>query len=482
MRLASFALVLALTACAAPARENDPGDAGPSGAPDAGAPDAGVVVADACAKVAAATTDPAAYTAMLQCLRSTAVPATKTATVGRFVRGVESRGGFPIVDGEQVVWVYVHDATWDDGVDAHGGALRVAGDFNRWQPSVALADEGQGFEHVSLPLAVAGLDASGAKYKLVTAGDTYFADPLARRFQYDQNGEFSLVRGEAGRSHLERMLQVFATKLGVFRPIYLYLPVGYEASQERYPVLYMHDGQNLFDPAAPNSAPGSWDADAVADEEIAAGRARPFVIVGVPNNAQRFDEYTWTQDDLAGQPLGGRGADYADFLVHDLKPLVDARYRTRPGRDDTGVVGSSLGGLISYEVGLAYPDVFGMVGGLSSTFAWGTLARHEQTVVDRYQASNALATSHQRFYLDSGGGAPNGCPGDPENDDNYCATQAMQHVLEGKGYTTYPDDPDALHYTPADANILHWFEAGAPHNEAAWHLRLFRVLRLFLRP
>ncbi len=456
-------------------------DAGSTSTPDGGGatPDGGTVSnADACSAIAQSATDPEALSDTIACLHSDATEAVKSTAVGTFVQTVDQRGGFPIADGANVDFVYV--ASYDPSASDHSGALQVAGDFDSWTPSAALTDEG-GLADLKLP--VADAQRKGSHYKLVTSGGTYFADPLARRFQFDDNGEFSIIEGSDTASHLEWIRDVHATELNNDRPIYLYVPAGYESSTARYPVVYMHDGQNLFDARMPDAAPTSWDADQVADQEISAGNVMPFIIVGIPNDSNRFGEYTMTTDDLgtaqSPQIVGGDGAKYADFIVHDLKPLIDERYRTLPDKANTGILGSSLGGLISYEIGLKYPDVFGKVGGMSSTFDWGSIGQHNQTCLDRYHASTALSpTDGQIFYLDTGGGpqVTSSCP-----EDNYAVTLQMQQILESKGFKTYPDDPTATHITPPDANIEEYYAPCAPHDESSWNARLYMVLRFFFR-
>lgn len=454
--LLTLAALLA-AACAAPA---------PPPAPDAGTitSDAGSSApADPCAAVEATADDPSAYSRVGECLASAAPVATRQAAIDVFLANVNARGGFPIHDGDDLLFAARSNRP-----------LAVAGDFTGWQPTLALADAGLGLR-LARHTVPRGQRTSGLPYKLVD-GTRYFADPLARRFQYDDQGEFSYAAAPAAASHLERAGPVSSARITP-RPLYVYVPAGYDADPSlRLPVLYMHDGQNLFDPAAPDSAPASWDVDEVADAEIAAGRVRPLLIVGVPNSPDRFDEYTWTPDAIDGTTYGGRGDAYADFLVHVVKPLVDARYRTLPDRDHTAILGSSLGGLISYEVALAYPDVYSRVGGMSSTFGWGRMERSNPTALDRYRSATSLAGRDLRFYLDSGGSTA-GCPA--SGSDNACETLEMKSILEAKGFTRYPADPSADVITPADANILHWLEPGAEHSEAAWHDRLLRVLRFF---
>jgi predicted alpha/beta superfamily hydrolase len=146
-------------------------------------------------------------------------------------------------------------------------------------------------------------------------------------------------------------------QLGRTRRVWVYLPPDYETSGRRYAVLYMHDGQNLFDDAT--SYAGEWGIDETLDSLHTRGVEVP-IVVGVDHGgARRFDEYSpWRHP----QHGGGEGDAYVDFLVHTLKPQIDARYRTRPGRESTIVAGSSMGGLISLYAALRHPEVFGAAG------------------------------------------------------------------------------------------------------------------------
>ncbi|HXC99447.1 MAG TPA: alpha/beta hydrolase-fold protein [Verrucomicrobiae bacterium] len=144
-------------------------------------------------------------------------------------------------------------------------------------------------------------------------------------------------------------------QLGRTRRIWLYLPPDYATSTNTYPVLYMHDGQNVFDDAT--SFAGEWGVDETLDQLHAQGDPG-CMVVAVDNDGQhRMEEY---QPDFK-QNDGGEGGKYVDFLVHTLKPYIDQHYRTRPDRINTGIAGSSLGGIISLYAGLKYPDVFGRV-------------------------------------------------------------------------------------------------------------------------
>ena len=153
------------------------------------------------------------------------------------------------------------------------------------------------------------------------------------------------------------------------RSVLVYLPPSYEAEQERrFPVFYLHDGQNLFDNRT-SYVPGcTWRAHSTADELTEKGDICPLILVGIANTGiRRMAEYTPTRDFRMG---GGEGASYGRLLVEELKPLIDSRYRTLPNHSNTGLGGSSLGGLISLYLGFRYPDVFGRLAVMSPSLWW----------------------------------------------------------------------------------------------------------------
>ena len=146
--------------------------------------------------------------------------------------------------------------------------------------------------------------------------------------------------------------------LGNHRTLTVYVPPGYDAdAKQRYPVLYLHDGQNLFDPT--RAAFGvAWEADATAERLILARRIPPLLLVGIDNTPdRREDEYGYHRDEE--EQTGGRGPLYARFVLEEVKPFIDGRYRTRPGRRDTAVAGSSMGGLVSLSMAREIPPSSG---------------------------------------------------------------------------------------------------------------------------
>lgn len=206
-----------------------------------------------------------------------------------------------------------------------------------------------------------------ANRQLLVKGDTKVDIKVEAWASGEGGGKGGSVIGDIRYHH------AFESKhLGNKRTLIVYLPPDYKKDAERrYPVLYMHDGQNIFD--AKTSFLGiEWQADDHAERLIKAGRIEPIIIVGMYNNADRTIEYTPQRDE--SRRTGGKGDLYARFVVEEVKPFIDKTYRTRPDRANTGVAGSSLGGLISLHICRKYPDVFSRCGAISPALMW---ADHE---------------------------------------------------------------------------------------------------------
>lgn len=153
------------------------------------------------------------------------------------------------------------------------------------------------------------------------------------------------------------------------RDLIVYLPPGYEDQPERaYPVLYMQDGQNLFDPDTSFIRGRTWEMREQADEVIEAGEVEPLIIVGIYNTGdRRMAEYTHERDWQRG---GGEAWRYGSLLTEDLMPWIARRYRVQTNRRSTGLGGSSLGGLVSLYLGLRYAQHFGKLAVLSPSVWW----------------------------------------------------------------------------------------------------------------
>jgi predicted alpha/beta superfamily hydrolase len=154
------------------------------------------------------------------------------------------------------------------------------------------------------------------------------------------------------------------------RDLVVYIPPGYEQDAgRRYPVLYLHDGQNLFEGATAFVPGQDWHVNDTAEELIKAGVIEPLIVVGVYNTGKRrIDEYTPTRDRRQG--AGGDATLYGRMLTEELKPFIDREYRTLPDAGNTGLGGSSLGGLVTLFLGLQHPDVYGKLAVLSPSIWW----------------------------------------------------------------------------------------------------------------
>ena len=227
-------------------------------------------------------------------------------------------------------------------------------------------------------------------------------------------------------------------QLGNRRDLIACLPPSYHDGDSRYPVLYLQDGQNLFDAATSYS--GEWHVDetmlALAPEGIEA------IVVGIPNAGEgRTAEYLPDQ----------QGRHYIDFLAGTVKPLVDASLRTRPGRADTGLGGSSLGGMISLYGLFARPDVFGFAAVLSPAFALA-----QESIMNFVAAAPTVAA---RIWLDVGDSEF-----EPWVSPRYVDSVAQMHdLLRAKGY--------------GDNNLRFVVDRGARHEEAAWAHRFPQAVR-----
>ena len=234
--------------------------------------------------------------------------------------------------------------------------------------------------------------------------------------------------------------------------MWVYLPPRYAQEPERrFPVLYMHDGQNVFDGATAFLAGKEWEADEAAERLIGEGRIEPLIIVAIENGGeQRADEYTPTVDRTG---RGGQVDRYARMLVEELKPWIDARYRTRPGRQDTGIAGASHGGLASLWIGLTHPEVFGKIAALSTS-----AARDEGQIIRFVEALPEKPAT--LVWTDMG------------TDEGFAAlkyARLLRDALVAKGWREGVD----LVYLEAE---------GEPHDEVAWAKRMPAILEFLFPP
>ncbi|MEQ1692201.1 MAG: alpha/beta hydrolase-fold protein [Gemmatimonas sp.] len=230
------------------------------------------------------------------------------------------------------------------------------------------------------------------------------------------------------------------------------VPPEYDLDPERrFPVLYLHDGQNVFDDLPMSPFGVQWGVDTTARALMHAGIIEPIILVAIGNAGRdRIDEYTPTRDST--HDAGGMADRYGQMLVYEVKPFIDHHYRTRRGARDTGLVGSSLGGLLTLHLGLTHPAIFGKLALLSPSVWWD----------DRWIVRQLSLSDDRRptlsIWLDVGTGEKRMLKG----------TRLLHRMLERKGWQEGVD----LHYMEAD---------GALHDERAWGHRTGLFLR-FLFP
>jgi predicted alpha/beta superfamily hydrolase len=178
------------------------------------------------------------------------------------------------------------------------------------------------------------------------------------------------------------------------RHVLVYLPPGYsDDDKKRYPVLYLNDGQNMFDGATSFVRGQEWGLDETADQLIRASEIEPLIMVAIYNTGDaRIDEYTPTVDPKLKK--GGRADLYGQLILEELKPLIDASYRTQVGPAHTGLGGSSLGGLVSLYLALKYPNVFGKSSGDVAFGMVGRVHDHPESTVAPSQTFDAYLARH----------------------------------------------------------------------------------------
>jgi len=237
------------------------------------------------------------------------------------------------------------------------------------------------------------------------------------------------------------------------RDLIVYLPPGYEQQPERlYPVLYLHDGQNLFD-GRTSFIPGrTWEVREQADAAIQAGEVEPLVIVGIYNTGdRRLAEYTHERDWQMG---GGQADEYGLMLTRELMPWIASQYHIRQDRDSTGLGGSSLGGLVTLFIGLRHPECFGRLALLSPSVWW-----NHKSILGYLNERAPQVWERPRVWLDVG---------DREGHRTLKDAEQLNRRLKANGWL--PNQ--TLHF-----ERVH----GGTHDEASWARRVVPMLK-FLFP
>lgn len=251
-----------------------------------------------------------------------------------------------------------------------------------------------------------------------------------------------VVRGEnrraaVRRGRLERLDAFVSKNLDNARAVTVYLPPGYdERNDQRYPVLYMQDGQNLYDPSLAFGG-NPWRLSDAAETAIGNHAARPMIIVGVDNAGEkRIDEYTPTRDESKGG--GGRADDYGRMILEELKPVIDGAYRTS---GENAIGGSSLGGLVSLYLALRHSDIFSRAAVMSPSVWWDK--RMILREVDAFRGPD-----RPRIWLDIGVREGREALGD---------ARSLNQLMRAKGWN--------------DTNYRYHEEKKGDHSETAWAYR-----------
>jgi metallo-beta-lactamase class B len=322
----------------------------------------------------------------------------------------------------------------------------IAGNFNDWNPHssnyvLSSGDENMRSLYIKLPAGEYEFKCTRGGWRKVECLDRgydienhefeIFSDTTIEVNIEAWKDDFAGVsrKHSAGRQVHVMDTAFFMPQLNRYRRIWIYLPEGYSKSKKQYPVLYMQDGQNLFDAAT--SAFGEWGVDECLDSLIAAGNPA-CIVVGIDNGPQRMNEYNPFEFQNFGP---GEGDAYLDFLTQTLKPFIDKKYRTLSSKENSMIAGSSMGALISLYAMLKTPDVFGKAGIFSPPF-WTAPAINNLTDSLAPRLSGKLF-----FYI-----------GEKEGSKYVEDMKAMQELLGEKS--------NAMIYAVVDP-------AGR-HNEKAW--------------
>ncbi|GAA4380178.1 alpha/beta hydrolase-fold protein [Hymenobacter koreensis] len=334
--------------------------------------------------------------------------------------------------------------------------LYVAGNFNNWNPGSAahaFVKQPNGSYELTLAPTVTGtleFKFTRGAWASVEA-DAQYADIPNRRYTVGSTPvtvDFQVANwkdlGGAGpcqSTALQPNVQVISTsfqipQLGRTRRVWVYLPNDYATSTRRYPVVYLHDGQNVFDNCT--SFSGEWGVDETMSQLQQQGiDPAGCIAVAVDNGGgQRLNEYSpWNNPQYGG----GQGDQYVDFLVQTLKPYIDTNYRTLPDRLNTGIAGSSMGGLISLYAAVKYPAVYGRVGVFSPAFWFA-----EAQLKNYLRQHPATAGQPTRFYFVCGA---------QESQTMVPLMQAVRDSLQRGGHAT----ADLNYQVRADGQHAEWF-------------------------
>jgi iron(III)-enterobactin esterase len=335
------------------------------------------------------------------------------------------------------------------------GETWIAGGWNDWSPSAlratAVCDN-------DLVVAVGSVPSGHWQYKLFD-GETWSLDPHDPAFAFDDftantDGMNSVLNThDSGRGQLVRLPRACSTTLGNCRDVTAYLPAGYTApanAARTYPVLFMHDGQNVWDDHDCCFGHTGWELNVTLDAEITAGRVRPVVVIAAASTVDRNNEYGLSPSTMDA---------FMRFQIDELQPQALAHVRWDHQR--VGIGGSSLGGLVAMHLALRAPETYAAAVSLSGAFWPG----QDEGWALRDQLPS-LGAQPLAIYLDHGGSVT-------ANSDGAQDSVEVRDLLVDLGWQR-SDSPACA---PGDGALCYYSEPGATHDELAWKARAWRFLR-----
>ena len=339
-------------------------------------------------------------------------------------------------------------------------AVAIAGGFNNWLTTELKTQAVCGTD---LFVAVGSVGSGYWQYKLESVG-TWMLDPHNPAFAYDDfagnaDGKNSVLNtGDSGRGHVVRLDRACSTALGNCRDVTAYLPAGYTAPANvntTYPVLFMHDGQNVWSDHDCCFGHTGWEVDTTLDAEIAAHRVAPVIVIAAASTTARNNEYGLSMTAMQT---------FMQFQVDELQPHALGQVRWNQQR--VAIAGSSLGGLVSMHLALAHPQTYSAVASLSGAF-W-PLQESNQALRDRIPT---YGKQPMAVYIDHGGNVA-------ANSDGAADSVEVRDMMIGLGWQR-SDSPSCM---PSETTLCYFMEPGATHDELAWKARAWRFLRFLFPP
>ncbi len=374
--------------------------------------------------------------------------------------------GWPVQEGTR--WLFV---TRIDGASS----VALVGDFNLWNLGAhpASSTAGGAFWWAEVDESEFVAPPAGGRYKwyLAAGGGEFRAGDEATAYGYDEFGPFGYVAPPTDTRWAERFPALLTAALPLPRTVRGLLPPGFQPgspSAGRTRTILMHDGQNLFDPEAIG---GGWRVDEALNGEAAWDDV---VVLAVDNAADRLDVYGHVPDDIFddGSSYGGRSGEYLALLADEVLPFARGRYGLVATGASLAMAGSSMGGLVTLEAARRWDGTLGCAAALSPTLGWGafgTSASGAAALVNQWPDDPGHGSTP--LFLYSGGSEGNGCVDtdgdgvdeDSQDSDGYCVNVQFRDMLAGLGYVF-------------EADLWHWWEPLAQHNEAAWAAQVSRML------